>query len=172
MTHPVAKLMANEATSTPTWKPWPSCQRQAAFQPKPQHFNGEKTKHTPTWQTPEWSSCLALLTLTEQKLSQIQVGHIQAKRTFLISYVHAQITHSKISPTTDPDRQAQSKTAWPFPLSTCARCWVPLATQQDGKGGSQDIYAGFLGPTPARQRTGHHQVNLMTLGQATLLLHF
>lgn len=71
MTHPLAKLTATEATSTPTWKPWLCCQRQAPL-PKPQQFNGVKQKdkkHTPTWQIPEKSSCPAPLTHTEQKYS-------------------------------------------------------------------------------------------------------
>ena len=96
MTHPLVKLISNEATFTPTWKPWPWCQRQAPLPTKTQALQwGNKTKHIPTWWTPE-RSCPSAPHWTET-LSQIQAGHIQAKRT-LISYVHTQITHSKSFP--------------------------------------------------------------------------
>lgn len=85
MIHPLVKLISNEATSTPTWKPGPCCQRQAPLPTKTQALQwGNKTKHIPTWWTPE-RSCL--LTHTEQKHShRFKLGIYRQKEPWYLMY--------------------------------------------------------------------------------------
>lgn len=62
------------------------------FQPEPQQLNGveKDKKHTPNWQTREVLRPCPFDPHWTKTLSQIHIGHIQAKRTLVMSYTHTQ----------------------------------------------------------------------------------
>lgn len=79
-----------------------------------------------------------------ETLSQIQVGHTQAKRTLVISYVHTQnLSHHRAF---QESAFLNCLALSAFHICSVLRAFIDR--RDSGKRGSQSTYAGFPGLTP------------------------